>query len=103
VLLEAASVGLPVVCAQHIDRSLPLPVAVATFQAGDAQSALKALTATVQSYEQVAERARALVDRVRDAYSMAATACRYRDALAGVIDSGRSGAITAEPPRSPLA
>ena len=40
------------------------------------------------------QRARALVDRVRNAYSMAATACRYRDALASVIDSGRSGAIT---------
>jgi glycosyltransferase involved in cell wall biosynthesis len=95
VLVEAASVGLPVVCAEHIDRALPLPVAAATFQAGDPRSALEALTATVQSYEQVAERARALVDPVRNTYSMAATARRYRDALEHVIGSGRPGAMTA--------
>ena len=36
--IEAASVGLLVVCAERIDRRLPLPVAAETFQAGDPQS-----------------------------------------------------------------
>ncbi len=77
--------------------SVGLPVAAATFQAGDAQSAFEALTVTKQNYEQVAERARALVKPItrgvqhgRDSAPLprrAGTRHRLRTALGAVTAS----------------
>lgn len=85
VLLEAASMGLPIVCADSVDDGMPIPVAASTFAVGDANSAFQALQRVATSYTAAATRAEALAMTVREAFSMVTTAQRYLEAFRPVV------------------
>ena len=85
VLIEAASVGLPIVCAHHIDQQMPFPLASDTFEAGNPQSAIDALERVVSRYPEATERARSMVELVRETFSMQTTSARYLDEIRRVV------------------
>lgn len=80
-LLEAAAVGIPVVCAEAVDASYAGGIAAATFPGGDAAAARAALDAVLADYPSVsAEAARRAVD-VRSDHSIERVADEYVDLL----------------------
>lgn len=81
-ILEAAAVGLPVICAQDVAQTLPRGLAFATFDTGDARSAANALRTTVANWDQAVAHATASRDGVREQYSSTKCASDYLELIA---------------------
>jgi glycosyltransferase involved in cell wall biosynthesis len=92
VLIEAAAAGIPVICAEHIDRQLTVRVAAATFTSDSVEAAVQALLRTTAHYPDAVANARANSAAVADAYDIRNTATRYCDVLRNV-SSGPHPAI----------
>ncbi|MFT2706247.1 glycosyltransferase [Clavibacter zhangzhiyongii] len=88
-ILEAAAVGLPVVCSEDVAATLPSYVPAATFASGDPSSAVAAVRAAVDVYPAVLDAAQGTAERVRAEFSISATAIAYLR-VAGVHDRSTS-------------
>ncbi|ALD12813.1 glycosyltransferase family 4 protein [Clavibacter capsici] len=78
-VLEAAAVGLPVVCSTDVAATLPSFMSVETFSPGDHASAQAALRRAVEDYPKALREASAIAERVRAEFSITATARAYLD------------------------
>jgi glycosyltransferase involved in cell wall biosynthesis len=76
-VLEAAAVGLPVVCSTDVAETLPAFMEVATFPSGDHVAAVDAVATVVAEHVETSRRARALSERIRTEFSIAQTARAY--------------------------
>jgi glycosyltransferase involved in cell wall biosynthesis len=76
-VLEAAAVGLPVVCSTDVAATLPSGLCSATFPSGDHSAAVAAIKAVVVDHVEMSRRAAALSERVRSDFSIAQTASAY--------------------------
>jgi glycosyltransferase involved in cell wall biosynthesis len=76
-VLEAAAVGLPVVCSEDVAATLPSYVPAATFVSGDPSSAADAILSVVHGFPAATDAADATASRVRSEFSIAATAHAY--------------------------
>jgi len=88
-VLEAAAVGLPVVCSEDVAATLPDGVASATFPSRDQAAAIAALASVVRDHPAAARRASALSERIRTDFSIAETARAYLS-TAGLDPAPRS-------------
>ncbi|MBT1635921.1 glycosyltransferase family 4 protein [Clavibacter michiganensis] len=86
-VLEAAAVGLPVVCSADVAATLPSYVPAATFVSGDAASAVAAIRSVLDDHPAALARAVTTSARVREEYSIGATARAYLR-IAGVAGPG---------------
>ncbi|WP_406636663.1 glycosyltransferase [Pseudarthrobacter quantipunctorum] len=69
-ILEAAAVGLPVVCSASVAKTLPEEVVVVPFNDGDADSAVAALQSVVDTWPSMAKRAMDASPLVRERFSI---------------------------------
>ncbi|KZC94861.1 MULTISPECIES: glycosyltransferase family 4 protein [Clavibacter] len=76
-VLEAAAVGLPVVCSADVAATLPSHVPAATFASGDASSAEAAIRSVLSDLPAALDRAASTSARVRAEFSIGATAGAY--------------------------
>lgn len=81
-ILEAAAVGLPIICARDVAQTLPRGLAFATFDAGDASSAAQALRTVVANWSAAIEHAIGSRDKVREQYSSKRCASTYLELIA---------------------
>lgn len=84
-LLEAAAVGIPIVCADTVGRTLPTHLPRTTFTAGDASSAAAALRGVLVDYASHAALARAAAPVIREEYGMNKVSARYEALFAELI------------------
>ena len=76
-VLEAAAVGLPVVCSADVAATLPSYVPAATFSSGDHSSAVAALGTVIADFRASSHRASEIGERVRREFTIAQTAREY--------------------------
>lgn len=83
-LLEAASIGIPIVCSLRVSETLPASVPRTTFAGGDAESAAAALLAVLAHYPDRCEDARLAAPVVRKNFSISRTTDAYENLLSEV-------------------
>lgn len=76
-ILEAAAVGLPIVCSQTVAATLPSTIDAVTFADGDPESALRALQTVCDNWTAHAQRALLAAPRVQSGYSIEKCADSY--------------------------
>lgn len=76
-VLEAAAVGLPIVCSQAVADVLPDDLPLVVFRTGDAMDAWRALESVAKDFDRYSDSAAAAAQRVRVRFSMAACADDY--------------------------
>lgn len=90
-LLEAASVGLPIVCSEAVAATLPAGLPFGRFKTGDALSAVQALERASREWEDAVRHAVKVRDFVRSAYSMPKCADAYLELLERPVTTRRAG------------
>lgn len=91
-LLEAAAVGLPIVCSEAVAVTLPDGLPFGRFKTGDAGSAVQALTRVSRDWERAVRHAVQARDSVRSIYSMRKCAAAYLELLDRPLTIRRAGA-----------
>jgi glycosyltransferase involved in cell wall biosynthesis len=84
-LLEAAAVGVPIVCSEEVAQSLPPGLPAATFPAGNSIAAVAAIERVANDYAVFASNSRSMRWRVRDAYGSLRTADTYAKLVLAAI------------------
>jgi glycosyltransferase involved in cell wall biosynthesis len=90
-LLEAASVGLPIVCSEAVAATLPAGLPFGRFETGDVDSAVQALMRASREWDDAVRHAVQARDFVRSAYSMRKCADAYLELLERPVTTRRAG------------
>lgn len=88
-ILEAAAVGLPVVCSSSVAKTLPTEVVAIPFSDGDANSAVEALRSVINDWPAVAKRALNAAPLVGAKFSIDQCAAAYMSLFAGHAEKTR--------------
>jgi glycosyltransferase involved in cell wall biosynthesis len=76
-ILEAAGVGLPVICSSTVAATLPAEIVAVSFTDGEAESAVEALQTVCDDWAHYAERALAAAPGIIEDFSIARCASKY--------------------------
>lgn len=96
-ILEAAAVGLPIICSQTVAATLPRSVVAIPFEDGSAESALGAIEVLLHDWEEYAQSAAQKAAAVLNEFSIKSCAQEYvrifEEVIAGIDVSGTYLAI----------
>jgi L-malate glycosyltransferase len=84
-VLEAAAVGLPIVCSNTVAKTIPEGLPAGVFTAGDPVDASRKLLHVVHDYPVAARHALAWRARIADDYSLARACAGYGEVLAQAL------------------
>ncbi|WP_424511272.1 glycosyltransferase [Pseudonocardia endophytica] len=92
VLLEAAAVGVPIVCPSNIAPEIAgVCLAAATFEADSSSSAIHAIQSVGESYGEAVAHARVVQNLVRETHSLSVTFRSYCTLAADIVGSEIEG------------
>lgn len=94
-ILEAAAVGVPIICSDMVYEGLPEGTPGEVFAKGDVASLMAALNRMTADYKTNAARAAEFADAVRREYSVSRTAVQYLDLFDNLLSGPRGGAHAA--------
>jgi glycosyltransferase involved in cell wall biosynthesis len=86
-ILEAAAVGLPVVCSATVAATLPPAIVAVSFTEGVAESAVEALQTMYAGWPHYAERAMRAASSISDEFSITKCASDYMELFQDLVDT----------------